>query len=376
MLKQSMAFGNATFGGFDTMEEMLRAVAGLNDELRDICGIELHVSAHLWHELMVDPRTPKIGHMAPYNNPRAISLIKWMAGVDKREFAPIGRIIPPGFGFPWSDAGAFTNPDEEIRHLAHDAMVHAFKVSSRVQACDAGLGKVIFWDGPDGFSWRRLTEGNDIHLGYGLNETYDEWEMLVKGVGEAAQEAASYGYGKDGSLLFESKPGGDPCWIGICTDTFLEIEAVNAINKIIGQNYCVWQGEFCHTRGSGETFASAMHKVIAGGVFAGQIHLNSGPISPAKFSELLDAPGGTLLSEFPPYVDPDFLPGQGVEEWVSDQQESLAVGAEWSKETGEVFEIEFDARFAREPDTIGALRQSVLWTVAEMKEHDAVPARW
>jgi len=73
--------------------------------------------------------------------------------------------------------------------------------------------------------------------------------------------------------------------------------------------------------------------------------------------------GGTPMSLFPQYVDPDFLPGEGVPEWLDDQRQTLALGAKWSAETGRPLEVEFDARFARYEDTIGALEKSAMWTI-------------
>jgi hypothetical protein len=80
------------------------------------------------------------------------------------------------------------------------------------------------------------------------------------------------------------------------------------------------------------------------------------------------------MSLFQQYVDPDYLPGQGVTEWLEDQSDTLLVGALWAgKEEDRIFQIEFDARFSRDKDTIGALKKSIDWTVREMQKHGAVP---
>ena len=139
---------------------------------------------------------------------------------------------------------------------------------------------------------------------------------------------------------------------------------INAINKVAGANVAEWQGELCHERGAGWKFHKAMRTAIEGGVFGGRIHFNSGGIASVNFSELLAKRGGTLMSRFQQYVDPDFLPGQGPKEWLDDQVKSIQVGAMWSAMTGKRFEVEFDARFCRCADTIGELEKSAVWTIA------------
>jgi len=79
-------------------------------------------------------------------------------------------------------------------------------------------------------------------------------------------------------------------------------------------------------------------------------------------------PGGTPASLFPQYVDNDFLPGEGVKEWLADQSDTIRLGAEWSANMGMPFEVEFDARFSRYADTIGALKRSAEWTIAEFND--------
>jgi hypothetical protein len=374
LLKQIMAFGNPTAGGFATMEAVLRAVGELNRVLYKQHGIELYVSAHLNHELAVPVGVPGEGQMAQYNNPRAISLDDWMKGIEHDEFAQFGRIIPPGFGYEWSDMGAFINPDPVVRRTAHDMMGYAFRLSSAVKEADAGLGDVIYWDGPDGIRWKRLVEGDDPILSYENNPQLDEWQLIIRGVGNAIKAAYELGYidEKKDRLLIEGKAGGDPCYIAAFTDPHLEVRAINEINAIAGIDVAYWQGEFCHTRGGGMKFADGMRIAIEGGVFDGPIHFNSGGIASVNFSDLLTE--GAPMSCFQQYVDPDFLPGQGVGEWIDDQRESLRVGVEWSTETGKPLEVEFDARFCREREMMAALLRASEWTIGELTKLGAVPA--
>lgn len=362
LLRQIMAFGNPSDGGFATMEEALLAVATLNKELEAECGVSLAVSGHLWHEILVPGDDPKIGYSAQWNNPRGIDLDTWIRGAQDGRFAPIGRVIPPGFGLPGSDSGNLINPDPKRRQLAHDAMVFSFAQSQRVKREGAGKGEVIFWTGPDGIRWQRLVNGDDPLLGYGLNEELEEWKLIVQGLAAAIKEAREAGY-VDEILLIEGKEAGDPCYLDVMTDTHLAVRLIKAINELVGAPVAKWQGEFCHTRGGGETFANGIRIAIEGDVFGGHIHFNSGPIASQRFTNLLSVIGGTRMSKFQQYVDPDYLPGEGVPEWITDQEDSLAVLKCWALATGEPAQVEFDARFCRYADTIGALRKSALWTV-------------
>lgn len=367
LLKQTMAFGNPTAGGFPTMAEALHAVAKLNKELKDKYGLSFAVSAHLWHELRVPKNAPEIGYSAQWNSPRSIALEEWMEGVKVGWFAPIGRIIPPGFGIPGADEGAFINPDPKRRKLAHDMMVYSFEQSAAVKNAQCGLGNVIFWTGPDGIRWKRIVKGDDVHLSYELNPKLEEWKLIVNGVGKAVKDARNKGLTYE-DLLVEGKSAGDPCYLDVFTDTNLEVMGINHINQIAGASVAQWQGEFCHSRGSGIRFNEAMQIAIDKGVFGGRIHLNSGGLASVDFSNLLTAERGTPMSMFQQYVDNDFLPGEGPEEWLEDQRLSLRVGAEWSIENGLPFEVEFDARFCRYPDTIEALWKSAEWTIKTFNE--------
>lgn len=373
LLVQLMQFGNRTFGGFVSMDEALREVALLNKKLAQY-GIEIFVSAHLNHELAIPSDAPTIGELSKFNNPRAILLNDWIDGIKDGTYAKIGRIIPAGFGYPWSDQGAFINPVEEVRQLTLNNMVYAFSQSTLVKSGGFGLGKVIYWDGPDGVPYSYLTQGNDIHLGHDQNPELPEWNLMQNGLISAIKQAIELGYVSPGDLLFESKPGGDPCYLGLTTDTFLEIKMLQAINNGVDEEIGVWQGEFCHSRGSGQKFSDAMNQVIAAKVWRGQIHLNSGGLGQVNFSELLSIPGGTPASRYPQYVDNDFLPGEGVSEWVEDQKNSLKIGAEWSANTGEVFEIECDSRFCRYTNTIQKVEESVMFIKNIMDSCDAIPA--
>jgi hypothetical protein len=203
-----------------------------------------------------------------------------------------------------------------------------------------------------------------VRLGHDLNCQLVEWKQIVGGVSGAAREARHLGCTKT-ILLFEGKSGGDPCFLDAFTDTTLEIAGIKEMNTCIGSDVVKWQGEFCHNRGGGQRFVDAMQQAIEAGVFGGQIHLNSGGLGAVNFTELLSRPGGTLASQFPQYVDNDFLPGQGVDEWLEDQRLTIRLGAKWSAQTGLPFEVEFDARFCRYSDTIGALEESAQWVIAE-----------
>ncbi len=368
LLEQKMAFGNPTAGGFSTMDKALLAVAELNKELLAKYGIEFAVSAHWWHELAVPPDAPLcIRYSAHWNNSRAIYPNDWILGVQLGKYAPIGRIIPPGFGLPGSDDGAFINPDPERRKLAHDMMVYSFQQSAEVKAKEVGLGNVIYWTGPDGIRWARLVQGDDVRLGYNLNPKLEEWKLIVTGLGNAIKEARQID-NSNVTLLIEGKAAGDPCYLDVFTDPHLEVMGIRAINKLVGAPVAQWQGEFCHSRGGGVRFSQAMRIAIAGGVFGGRIHFNSGGLASVNFSDLLAKKGGTPMSKFQQYVDNDFLPGEGVKEWLDDQRRSLRVGAKWSAMTGQPLEVEFDARFCRYKDTIAALRKSADWTIRVFQE--------
>ncbi len=371
LLAQRMAFGNPTAGGFQTMAEALHQVALLNEKLSDkYPGLELAVSAHWWHELLVPTNAKLIGGSAVFNNPRAISLDDWADGYQSGYYPPIGRIIPPGFGLPGSDDGAFIHHDAARRELAHNMLVYSFQCSEEVKEFDYGLGDVIYWTGPDGIRWRRLVEGDDVLLGHKLNPQLEEWQLIVNGVGGALKDAHKRGY-RNTRLLVEGKPAGDPCYLDVFTDTVLEIEGIKAINTIADARIASWQGEFCHTRGSGQSFASALQQVVKAGVFTGQIHFNAGGLGAVSFTQLLSVDGGTPMSKFPQYVDNDFLPGEGVAEWLEDQRKSLEIGLGWSSVTGQPLEVEFDARFARYPNTIERLERSVDWVMGVFEEYDS-----
>jgi len=361
-----MAFGNPTAGGYTTMAEALWAVAQLNKRLMAEHGIEIAVSGHWWHELRVPDDAPEVGYSAQWNNPRGISLDQWMDGALCGHYPLIGRIVPPGFGLPGSDDGAFINPDPIRRKLASDMLIYSFKWSDRVKMAGSE-GDVIFWTGPDGIRWKRLVQGHDVLLGHDFNPQLEEWSLIVNGVGNAVKMARERGF-TNTKLKIEGKPAGDPCYLDVFTDTSLEIECVRQINKVAGAMVAEWQGEFCHSRGGGQKFAAAMQQAIDAGVFGGAIHLNSGGLGTVSFTELLSKPGGTPASEFQQYVDNDFLPGEGVAEWVKDQLDTIKLGAKWSAQTGHPFAVEFDARFCRYADTIGALEKSARWTIATFSE--------
>lgn len=367
LLRQIMAFGNPTAGGFTTMDEVLRAVAELNKRLKEKYGIEIAVSGHWWHELLVPAEEPEIGYSAKWNNPRSIGLKDWAKGVKEGIYAPVGRVIPPGFGLPGADQGAFINPDPARRKLAHDMMVYSFLMSEYVKGHEVGYGNVIYWTGPDGIRWKRLVQGEDVLLGHQLNPELEEWQLIVNGVSEAAKVARAGGC-TDTILLIEGKPAGDPCYLDVFTDTFLETAGIRQINELIGAPVAQWQGEFCHSRGAGQRFSDALQQAIDGGVFGGRIHLNSGGLGQTDFNGLLSLSGGIPASKLPQYVDNDFLPGEGVEEWIDDQKATIRLLAGWSAQTGLPAEIEFDARFCRYEDTIGELEKSAEWTIGVFEE--------
>lgn len=362
LMDQRMAFGNPTQGGFKTVDKALRGVAGLNTELEAKFGLVLPVSAHYVHELQVPSDLPKVNPMAQCNSPRSISIDEWMEGAKAGTHAPIGRIIPPGFGLPWSDEGALIHPDPNIRRLHKDLMVLSFATSMRVKQIYGCIGEVIYWTGPDGIRWRRLVKADDVRLGYKLNPKLEEWKLIVSGLVVAVNEAIEQGC-TDQELLIEGKAAGDPCYLDVFTDTQLEVMGIKAINAGVNSRVAQFQPEFAHERGAGIRFYKALQIGIKAGVFGGNIHLNSGGLGQTNFAKLLARRNGTPASKFPQYVDNDFLPGEGPAEWIDDQERSLGVCARWSARTGRKVNIEFDARFSRYADTIGALRKSVLWTV-------------
>ena len=246
-------------------------------------------------------------------------------------------------------------------------MMYSFRMSEYVKGHGVGYGDVIYWTGPDGIRWKRLVQGDDILLGHQLNPGLEEWKMIMNGVSGAVKAAREDGC-TETILLIEGKPGGDPSYLDVFTDTALEIMGIKQINELVGAPIAQWQGEFCHSRGAGQRFSDALKQVIEADVFGGQIHFNSGGLGAVNFTELLSAPGGTLASKFPQYVDNDYCPGEGVGEWVDDQRETIRIGAEWSAKTGRPFQIEFDARFSRYADTIGALRKSAEWAIGVFNE--------
>jgi len=172
----------------------------------------------------------------------------------------------------------------------------------------------------------------------------------------------------DEKVLIEGKAAGDPCYLDAMTDVRLEVMGINEINAGVGAEVAEFQPEFAHERGAGIRFCDALKIGIRGGVFGGNIHFNSGGLAQKRFSRLLANPKGTPMSLFQQYVDPDYLPGEGPTEWVDDQVRSLGVCAEWSARTGLPVNVEFDARFARYGDTMGKLRESVIWTIGRWNE--------
>jgi len=368
-MKQIMAFGNPTDGGFSTVSGALRAVARLNQQLKGEFGYAFAVSAHWWHELVLAANTPNVGYSSQWNNPRSIELADWMEGVKVGHYAPIGRIIPPGFGIPGADHGMLTNPDEKRQRLGRDMIAYSLMVSKRVKKDHpSNKGNIIFWTGPDGIPWLLIVQGKDILLGHKLNPKLPEYGQIVGGISAGARIARAKGC-LDERIFIECKSAGDPCYLDVFTDTVLEIAGIQAINAQVGADVAQWQGELCHTRGGGQTFASAMKQVIKAGVWGGRIHFNAGGMGATSFTKLLSKPEGTPLSMFQQYVDPDFLPGEGPQEWLDDQIRSLEIGARWSADTGLPFEVEFDARFSRYPDTIGALYKSAKWTIETFQRH-------
>jgi len=357
-----MAFNNPTASGFVNMQQVLMSVAELNRELKESHGICIHVSGHFWHEIAIDSDTPLVGHSHRFNNPRCVEMKDWIEKAKSGVYAPIGRVIPAGFGIDEADEGAFINPDKEHRLLSHNMLVHAMRVSANVKSEQAGLGDIIYWDGPDGIRWRRLVDGNDIYLNYKSVPKLDEWKLIVSGVGNAIKEARLQGLVNE-KVLIEGKPAGDPCYIAVMLDPYLEMQCIGEINEVAGAEVAWWQGEFAHERGAGWKFRKAMELAIKRRKFRGQVHMNAGGLGQMNFTKALKKkPRGTKLSEFQQYVDNDYPTGTGVREWREDQKKTIQLGARWSAETGLPFELEHDARFSREKDTIAALRKSVLWT--------------
>lgn len=366
LLKQVMGFGNPSAGGALTMNAALASVAEMNKDLMRLYGLEFAVSGHQWHEIVVPSTEEEIGYSAQWNNPRAIELPEWMAGVKTGIFPPIGRIIPPGFGIDGADDGAFIHPDKERRKLMHDIMVYSFRKSREVKVSSPrNQGDVIYWTGPDGLRWQRIVRGDDVLLGYDLNPELEEWKLITHGVGSAVKDALGLGYIVPGvdSLLAEFKAAGDPCYLDPFTDPHLEVRGIDEMNEIAGSKVVRWQGELCHERGAGWKFHKAMKVADQGEVFDGEIHFNAGGLAAVNFSKLLAKPGGTKMSLFPQYVDNDYLPGEGPEEWLDDQKESIAYGVRWSARTGKPFKVEFDARFCRYHDMIERLWKSAVWTI-------------
>jgi hypothetical protein len=367
LLKQMMAFGNPTEGGYATVREALVELALLNKELKAKFGIVLPGSAHWWHQLLVPSNHPKVGKSAQFNDKCSIALPEWMEGVKSGILAPIGRIIPPGFGLPGSDFGALIHPDPERRQLHHDMLVLSMVTSMKVRKLPGCLGHVIYWTGPDGVRWRLLVQGTDVLLSYSRNPKLEEWRLIVGGLVGAIIEGRLMGC-VDEKVLIEGKAGGDPCYLDVFTDTTLEVVGINEINDGVGAEVAEFQPETAHERGAGIRFCEALNIGIKWGVFGGNIHLNAGGLGQVNFAKLLKKPGGTPMSQFPQYVDNDFLPGEGPTEWVDDQVQSIGVCAKWSAETGRPVNIEFDARFSRYGDTMGKLCESVIWTIGRWDE--------
>lgn len=368
LLHGTIQFGNEGAGGFQTVQESLEAVAALNQDLKSV-GLAFRVSAHWWHELAVPADHPIVGQTANLNKPRAIELPEWLDGAKTGKYPKPGRLVPPGFGTPGADLGAFIHPDPARRKLCHDMMVFSFEQAEMVMA-DQGLADVhvIYWTGPDGIRWQRLPNGDDPVLGYKHNQKLEEWGLVVNGVGKALKEAKERGFTKRAKLLVEGKPGGDPCWLDIFTDDVLCCEGIRQINGVAGDQIAWWQSELLHTHGAGIPFARGMKIAIKKGVFGGHIHFNAGPVNVQKYGPMLARQAGTRLSKFQQFTDPDFLPGEGPEEWLKYQTDALRVGAQWSAITGGVLRVEFDARFSRYADTIGALKKSAIWTLEAFQQ--------
>ena len=365
MMKGTIAFGNPVEGGFAHMSEALFQVELLNKKLKADGLPELAASSHLFHE-MVLASDDLVGDVDQYNSPRAITIEHWIKGMKKGIYPKIGRIIPPGFALPWSDRGALIHPDKEIRQFHINGLAKSFVLSRMVKDA-GGKGEVIYWTGPDGIRWRRLTGGQDVRLSYKLNPELEEWKLIIGGIVEAVKIAEKMGF-NDELLLIEGKAAGDPCYLDTFTDQTLTVMAINEINEKVGRRVAVWQPESAHERGSGKTMAEAMKEVYPQGVSENQIHLNAGGLAPVVFSDLLAKPEGTMASEFPQYVDNDFLPREGPPEWVEDQVNTIEIGTKHSSETGKTFQVEFDARFSREKDTIGALEKSTRWVVEQFNK--------
>ena len=365
LLEHRMAFANPTEGKTKNMDEALRLVQRVNSQLGlTYSGCEFAVSGHLSHEVLLpDDISPSLQHMVQYNNPRGILLRDWQAGIRRGIYPQIGRMIPAGFGYPWSDRGAFVNSDPAVRKTSHDMLVYAMELSHWIKQNGLGLGEVIYWTGPDGIRWKPLVEqGSDPVLSYGTVPQLMEWHSIVNGVGDAIRAAREKGL--TGELVcIEGKPGGDPCYLDVMLDPRLENQCIREINERAGvpegELQAVWQNEFCHSRSGGVPFVESLQAAIDAGTFAGHIHFNSGGLGQTDFRKLLAV--GTRMSLFPQYVDNDFLPGQGPSEWIDDQVNSLRLAARWSQQTGRPIYLEFDAKFIRYADTAGELEKSARW---------------
>ncbi|MCX6752158.1 MAG: hypothetical protein NTZ87_01515 [Candidatus Nomurabacteria bacterium] len=368
LLHGTIQFGNEGAGGAQTVQESLEQVQGLNQELKPL-GIGFRVSAHWWHELAVNSKHPIVGGSAHLNKPRCIELPEWIEGAKSGKYPKPGRLIPPGFGTPGADLGAFIHPDPTRRKLCHDMMVYTMEeCENTMTALSIDDVNGIYWTGPDGIRWQRLCNGDDPLLGYKCNQKLEEWGLVVGGVGSALKEARERGFTKRAKLLIEGKPAGDPCWIDVFTDDVLCCEGIRQINAIAGGELALWQSELLHTHGSGIPFAEGMRIAIRNKVFGGHIHLNAGPVSIQKYGPMLAKRGGTRLSKFQQATDPDFLPGEGPKEWLRHQTDALMVGARWSALTGKVFRVEFDARFSRYADMMARLKKSAMFTLDGFKE--------
>ena len=376
-----LQFGNLKQGGSEAVDPLLRLGAEFNKWLSGEYGLTMSWSAHLNSEVKVHDGHPA----AQYNSPLAIDLDRWIEGSLAGTHAPVGRIIPKGFGYDWSDLGAFRNNDPQVRQFHHDGMVLSFRYSEKVRQAKAGPGKVIYWDGPDSLDWQRVLTGHDIWLSYGSVPTLVEWKRLVAGVGDALLEAVESGLTAQGSeLLVEPKGGGDPGYLGILMDSVLTLQAIGDINKAAGVESApvAWyQPEGAHVRGEGERLSAALERARKLGMWNGQVHMNCSPLAKVPFSRLLGAqPNGTLMSEFTPATDPDFNVWPcAIAEWVDDNREAIRQGVIFSGETGKPFEIEFDSHIcrghvraatpeARDKATIDNLKAMCGWTIKTFNE--------
>jgi hypothetical protein len=381
----TLLFGNPMQGGWPNMDKLLRAGAEFNKWLVGELGVEpMAWSGHLNSEIAVPG-----GHFAAqYNSPHAIELGRWIDGSLSGVYAPVGRVIPKGFGYPWSDFGALKNDAPAVRDFHHRMFLDACKWSDQVIAAKAGTGDVIYWDGPDALDYRRLLTGEDIFLSYKTVKETVEWQRLVQGVGNGLKDAIAAGYLKNGTkLLFEPKEGGDPGALGILLDRVLTLQAIDEVNAIAGCSgdpKAWFQPETAHIRGGGERISSGVKAAREQGKWRANIHLNCSPLGPVSFSALLGRePNGARISEFVPATDPDYNVWPcAIPEWVDDNVEAIFQAVLCSGETGCVAELEYDSKIGRgltpakddaerHANTMHNLRVMCKWTVQTWKEQVA-----